>query len=60
MPNKFLEHVNIYENSCEKLCKMILKKFIIEIEMCVDNCFSETLYKYEYKNICYSECPLRT
>ena len=60
MPSKFLEHVNIYENSCEKLCIMRLKKFIIEIETCVDNCFSETFYKYEYKNICYSQCPVRT
>ena len=60
MPAQFLNHVKNYENSCKKLCTMNSKKFILDIEMCVDNCFSETEYKYEYQNMCYKKCPIRT
>ena len=60
MPSKFLEQAIKFENSCLKLCLMISKKYILETEMCVDNCYSETYYKYEYNNICYSRCPNRT
>ena len=28
--------------------------------MCVDNCFNETIYRYEYQNNCFKECPIRT
>ena len=60
MPSHFLNQAKNYENSCKKLCIMNSKKFILDIEMCVDNCYNETIYKYEYNNICYKECPIRT
>ena len=60
MPDHFLEHVKNYKNNCFELCIMINKKYILDKEMCVFNCFSETVYKYEYKNVCYTECPIRT
>ena len=60
MPSHFLNEVNRFENSCQKLCIMISKKFILDKEMCVDNCYNEDIYKYEYQDICYSECPIRT
>ena len=60
MPSHFLDVVNRYENSCLKLCIINSKKYILEIEMCVNDCFKEDIYKYEYQNICYSECPIRT
>ena len=60
MPSHFINEVKQFENSCLKLCIMNLKKFILEIEMCVDNCYNEDIYKYEYHDICYSECPIRT
>ena len=28
--------------------------------MCVDNYNTENIYKFEYEDICYRECPLRT
>ena len=59
MPSQFLDKVNIYENNCQKLCIMNSKKYILDKEMCIDNCFNETEYKYEYQNICYKECPVR-
>ena len=60
MPDHFLDHVKNLENSCFKLCIMLNKKYILDKEMCVFNCFSEVEYKYEYKNVCYTECPIRT
>ena len=60
MPNHFLNEVKRFENSCLKVCLMNSKKYILEIEMCVNNCYEETYYKYEYKDICYPKCPIRT
>jgi len=60
MPSHFLNEANRFENSCRKLCIMNSKKFILDKEMCVDNCYNEDIYKYEYQDICYSECPIRT
>ena len=60
MPSHFKSEVRQYGNSCLKVCIMNSKKFILNIEMCVDNCYSEIFYKFEYQDICYSECPMRT
>ena len=60
MPAHFLEQVHSYENSCQKLCIMNSKKYILDKEMCVDNCYNEKEYKYEYDNICFKKCPIRT
>ena len=60
MPPNFFEQANGYINSCKELCIMNSKKFIPDNEICVDNCFNEAVYKYEYQNICYTECPIRT
>ena len=45
MPSQFLDKVNIYENNCQKLCIMNSRKYILDKEMCIDNCFNETEYK---------------
>ena len=55
-----MTEVSQYENSCLKVCIINSKKFILDLEICVDNCFNELVYKYEYNNICYSQCPERT
>ena len=60
MPENFIAKVSSFTNSCLKLCIMNSMKYILATEMCVDNCYSETVYKYEYQGICYSECPIRT
>ena len=59
MPDHFLVKALYYENCCRDLCIMKNKKFILEIEMCVDNCYSENDYKYEFNDICYKECPAK-
>ena len=60
MPSSFLNEVSQYENNCLKVCLINSKKFILKNEMCVENCNGENIDKYEYQNICYPECPIRT
>ena len=35
-------------------------KIINEKDVCVENCYNEYSYKYEYKNVCYKGCPNNT
>ena len=60
MPSHFIAQVSNYENSCLKLCIMNNKKYILDLEMCIDNCYEENNYKFEYQNICYEKCPIKT
>ena len=60
MPNSFLVQARSYQNSCKQLCIMNNKKYFFDKEMCVENCFDETVYKFEYQDICYTNCPIRT
>ena len=32
-------------------------KLIPEEKKCIKNCSLDNIYKYEFKNICYSKCP---
>ena len=43
MPSHFLTQVNGLTNSCSKLCLMRNMKWILTLEMCVDNCYNETI-----------------
>ena len=29
-------------------------------EICIDECYKDEIYRYEYNNLCYKECPLET
>ena len=54
-----LKRANIIEN-CNDLCfSNNINKFIISNASCIDNCQNSN-YKYEYNNICLSECPSGT
>ena len=57
IPDDFLLQVNSYNNNCNYFCILDNKKFIPEISICVDNCSSELVYKYEYQNECLKDCP---
>ena len=38
-------------------CPDYYNKLIPDLGKCIDKCEKEDNYKYEYKNICYSDCP---
>ena len=35
-------------------------KLIIDYNECIDDCKNHNIYKYEYNNSCYKECPINT
>ena len=41
-------------------CSGIYDKLVVEKSRCVDNCGKDNIFKYEYNNICYKECPKET
>ena len=45
-------------NNCSYFClSNNQQKFIFETNECVLNCNESNLYKYEYNNLCYQNCP---
>ena len=36
------------------------KKIIFETRACIDDCLNDEIYKYEYENFCYKDCPFGT
>ena len=38
-------------------CPMNYSKLIPERSLCVEDCSEDTIYKYEFRNTCYKECP---
>ena len=69
--NDFEEDYNCYEKClyyyylnqnnyyCTKNneCPKEHNKLILEKNKCIDNCINDNIYKFEYENICYKECP---
>ena len=43
-------------NNCSHICFQNNSKYIVEKNICVQDCSEDTDYKYEYKNKCYSSC----
>ena len=35
-------------------------KIINDKKICLDECFKDEIYRYEYNNLCYKECPMET
>ena len=48
------------EYHCAETCTGKYYKLIREKSKCIEDCNKDDLYKYEYKNECYLECPLLT
>ena len=42
-------------NSCPENFKLITEK-----GKCIDECYNDDLYKFEFENICYEQCPIGT
>ena len=55
--NSFLLSNYSYHNNCSYICQSKSKKFIYENNNCVYNCYDDEIYKFEYDNKCYPECP---
>ena len=47
-------------SSCSDICFSKNIKLISELAKCVNNCSEDKIYKYEYENKCYKECPTGT
>ena len=41
----------------KKECPKIYNKFIKDKNKCIDECYKDNIYKYEYENECYKKCP---
>ena len=54
-------YLNSYENDCNNTCfTNVENRFIIEKNECIDQCYNDGTYRYEYKLICYITCPKGT
>ena len=55
----FYDSNNIYyctqDNNCPENYKLISYK-----RKCIDNCIHDNIYKYEYNNACFENCPIGT
>ena len=61
MNNYIQQYLNLYENDCNNTCfTNIENRFIVEKNECIDQCYNDDIYKYEYKFICYIACPKGT
>ena len=54
-----LSQIEKFTNNCDNICFIESPKLLVEKKVCTYNC-SETDYKYEYKDICYKNCPNNT
>ena len=47
-----------FRKDCNNTCFVNLEhKFIKEENKCINNCYDDNQYKFEYNNICYEICP---
>ena len=75
MELKYEDSLNCYENcsyyyyfdenrnyhcTINLTCPDAYNKLILNNRECINNCSLDNTYKFEYKNICYSECPTGT
>ena len=50
----FIEQLKGYEKNCKEICTIFnSKKYIIDKNLCVNDCKTVEEYKYEHNNICY-------
>ena len=51
---------NIFYCTESKVCPEQYKNLILEKNKCVKDCNKDSIFQYEYNNICYEFCPNRT
>ena len=45
------------EFQCTQKCQGYFNKAILNKSKCIDDCKNDKIYKYDFNNICYRECP---
>ena len=59
--NKYIFNSFDVNINCNNICFTNSKhKLIINKNKCIDNCYTDNAYKFEYNNFCYPTCPPRT
>ena len=48
---------NVFYCTLNNLCPKDFSKLIPEKNQCIDDCRKDPYYQYEFRNICYQECP---
>ena len=56
----FFNELNQYLCTENELCPEHYIKLIPAYKKCIDDCKKDRIYKYEYNNICYEQCPNNT
>ena len=59
-PYYYFNENNDYTCTENNNCSGNYNKSIIEKSKCIDKCENDNIYKYEYNNICYKQCPYNT
>ena len=49
-----------HEYHCDKTCPEQYGKLIKEKKKCINDCKNDDIYRYEYNNTCYKDCPNNT
>ena len=59
--NKLVNQLSPSNENCSLICiEYLNSKYIFDENRCVNSCFDEVSYKFEYNNICLLSCPERT
>ena len=56
----YFDSSNNYSCITENECLLKNRKLIKERKECIDDCKNDNIYKYEFENKCYEECPNNT
>ena len=56
----YIDEYNNYHCTSNEKCPENYNKLISNNKQCIDDCKNHNIYKYEYKNSCYENCPIGT
>ena len=61
MNNNIKDQLKGFRNNCSQFCFLNSNsKYITEKKECIDQCYNDDIYLYEYNNKCYNSCPKGT
>jgi len=55
--NYYFDESNEYHCTKNNICPGIYNKLISNKKKCIDDCKHDNIYKYEFNNSCYKDCP---
>lgn len=53
----YFENISYYFCTEKNICPNKYNKLIKNKKQCIDNCSMDDIYKFEFRNECYKECP---